>query len=59
MEPVNNEKFLETKIKCYGNEFTSFYDKKPPKVDSNHTCLAAISFESAPKDDDSFLSARV
>ena len=59
MEPVYNEEFLETKIKCYGNECTSFYDKKSPKVDSNHTCLAAISFDSAPKEDDSFLSARV
>ena len=28
-----------------------FYDKKVPKVDFNHTCLAVISLDSAQKDE--------
>ena len=31
---VYNKKYLKTKIK------SDFYNKKIPKVDSNHTCLA-------------------
>ena len=42
------------KIKSPGNEITGFYDKNIPKVDSNHTCLAVISFNSALKKDDSY-----
>ena len=49
-EPVYNKEFLETKIKSHGDEVTDFYDKKIPKVDdSNHTCLAVISLDSALK----------
>ena len=40
--------FLKTKIKSHCNEVT---DKKIPKVDSNHTCLAVISLDSALKTD--------
>ena len=50
-EPVYNKEFLKTKIK---NEVTAFYDKKIPKVDSNHTCLAVISLDSALKKDDNY-----
>ena len=50
-EPVYNKEFLKTKIK---NEVTDFYDKKIPKVDSNHTCLAVISLDSALKKDDNY-----
>ena len=39
-EPVYNKTFLKTKTKSHGDEVTNFYDKKIPKVDSNHTCLA-------------------
>ena len=39
---------METKIKSYGDEVTDFY-KEIPKVDSNDTCLAVISLESALK----------
>ena len=46
-EPVYNKEFLKTKIKSYGDEVTDFFDKKIPKVDSNHTCLAVISLDSA------------
>ena len=39
--------FLKTKMKCYGDEVTDFYGREIPKVDSNHTCLAVISLDSA------------
>ena len=39
--------FLKTKIKSYGDEVTDFYGREIPKVDSNHTCLAVISLDSA------------
>ena len=34
-----NKEFLKSKIKSHGVEFTGFYDKKIPKVDSNHASL--------------------
>ena len=46
-EPVYNKEFLKTKIKSHGDEVTDFYDKKIPKVDFSHTCLAVISLDSA------------
>ena len=46
-EPVYNKHFLKTKIKSYGDEVTDFYDKEIPKADSNDTCLAVISLDSA------------
>ena len=48
-EPVYNQNFLKTKIKSYGDDVTDFYDKEIPKVNSNHTCLAVISLDSALK----------
>ena len=42
-QPVYNKEFLKTKIKSHGNKVTEFYDKKIPKMDSNHTCVAVIS----------------
>ena len=36
-EPVSNKEFLKTKIKSHCDEVTDFYDKKIPKVNSNHT----------------------
>ena len=50
-EPVYNEHFLKTKIKSHDNEAADFYDKNLPKVDSNHTCLAVTSLDSAFKKD--------
>ena len=41
--------FLKTKLKFYGDEVTDFYEKEIPKLDSNHTCLAIISLNSALK----------
>ena len=40
---------MKTKTKYHGGEVTEFYDKKTPKVDSKHTCLAVISNDSALK----------
>ena len=42
-----HKRLLKTKIKPYGDEFTDFYDKEIPKVDSNNLCLAIISLDSA------------
>ena len=52
-EPVYNKSYLKTKIKLHGNEVTDFYDEKNPKLDSNHTCLAVITFNSALQKNDS------
>ena len=41
---------MKTKIKYQGDEVTDFYDK----VDSNHTCLAVISLDSALKKDENY-----
>ena len=53
-KPVYNKKFSKTKIKSHGDEVTDFYDKKIPKIESNHTCLAIISLDSAVKKDDNY-----
>ena len=51
---VYNKEFLKTKIKSHGDEVTDFYDKEISKMDSNHTCLARISLDSALKKDDNY-----
>ena len=53
-EPVSNEIFLKTKIKSHGDEVTDFYNKKIPKVDYNHTCLAVISLDAVLKKDNNY-----
>ena len=45
--PVYNTNYLKTKIKHHGKEVTDFYNKKVPKLGSNHTCLAVITLDSA------------
>ena len=45
---------MKTKIKSHGDKVTDFYNKKIPKVDANHTCLAVISLDSALKKDDNY-----
>ena len=40
-------KMYENQIKYHGNEVINIYDKEIPKVDSNLTCLAVISLDSA------------
>ena len=47
---------METKIESHGNEITDFHDKKIPKVDFNHICLAVISLDSAIKKDEDYYS---
>ena len=42
---------MKTIIKSHGDEVTGFYDKKIPKLVSNHTCLAVISLDAALKFD--------
>ena len=42
---------MKTKIKSYGDKVTHFYNEEIPKVESNHTCLAVISLDSALKKD--------
>ena len=53
-ELVYNKEFLKTKIKFHGNEVTDFYNKKVPKVGSNHTCLAVITLDSALQENDNY-----
>ena len=53
-EPVYNKNGLKSKIKSYGTKVTYIYNKKIPKLDSNHTCLAVISLNSALKKDDNY-----
>ena len=55
-EPVYNKAFLKRRIKSHGDEVTGFYDKKIPKIDCSHTCLAVINLDSALKKDDNYYS---
>ena len=45
---------MKTKIKSHGDKITDFYDKKVPKLDSNHTCLEVITLDSALKKNDNY-----
>ena len=45
---------MKTKIKSCCDDVTDFYNKKIPKVDSNHTCLTVISLDSALKKDENY-----
>ena len=45
---------MKTKIKSHGDEVRDFYNKKIRKLDSNHTCLAVISLDSALKKVDTY-----
>ena len=46
--------YSKTKVKSHGDEATDFQDKKILKLDSNYTCLAVISLDSALKKDDNY-----
>ena len=48
-KPVYNKNSLKTKIKSHGDKVTDFPAKNIPNVDTNHTCLAIINFDSALK----------
>ena len=45
---------MKGQIKSHGDEVKYFYDKKNPKVESYHTCLAVISLDPALKKDENF-----
>ena len=45
---------MKTKIKSHCDEVTNFSIKKLLKEDSNHTCLAVISLNSALKNDENY-----
>ena len=53
-EVVYNKRFLKSKTKPHGDEGRDFCNKKIRKVDSNHTCLAVISLDSALQKDNSY-----
>ena len=38
---------MKAEIKSHDDEVTDFYEQEIPKFHSNHTCLAAISLDSA------------
>ena len=45
---------MKTKTKSRSDKVTDFYVKEIPKVDSNHTYLAVINLDSAPKKDNNY-----
>ena len=45
---------MKTRIQSHGDEVTDFYNKEIPKGDFNHTCLAAVTLDSALKKDESY-----
>ena len=53
-KPFYNKKFSKTKIKSHVDKVTDFCNKKIPKVDSNHACLAVISVDSALRKDENY-----
>ena len=53
-EPVYNISCLKIKTKSHSNEVTDFYGKEILKLDSDRTCLVAISLDSALKKDDNY-----
>ena len=48
-------KILKAKIKSRGDEVKDFYDRSILKEDSNHTCLAVISLDSALKNGENII----
>ena len=48
-EPVCHKHYLITQIKPHGDEVTNFYNKKIPKLNPTHICLAGIRLDSALK----------
>ena len=42
-----NKHFLKAGVKPYSEEAKDFSNKEIPKVESNHTCLAKMSLDSA------------
>ena len=59
MSPYIIKNIMKTKIKYSGDEVTDFYNKKIPKVDSYHTCLAVISLDCVLKKDEKGIFKRM
>ena len=58
IESLPITKFFEKpKQSLISNEVTDFYNKKIPKANSNHTCLAVISLDFALLKDENFYPA--
>ena len=45
---------MKTKIKYHVDEVSDIYRKGIPKVDSNHSCVAVISLDSALRKDENY-----
>ena len=45
---------MKTKSKSHGDEVKDFYNEEIPNLDSNYSCLAVISLDSAVKKDDNY-----
>ena len=56
LEPVYDKEYLKTKIKSNSDKVTNFFKRKIPKVDFNHTSLAAISLNFVLKKDENYYS---
>ena len=52
--PINNKKFLKTKIRSYGGEATDFCNKKMPTLGSSYIYLAVISINFVCKKDENY-----
>ena len=52
VNPSTIKKILKTKIGCYGDDYTVFFDKEIPKIRSNYTCLEVILIDSVFKIDE-------
>ena len=51
-EPIYNKRFLNPKIKSYGDE--TIHDEKMPKVGSNYICQAAVLIDFVLKKDNKY-----
>ena len=51
---MSTTEVFENENKISWREVTNFYGKKDPKLDSNHTCLAISSLDSALRKDDNY-----
>ena len=54
IEPIYNNKFLETKIKSFCHEAIDFHDKKLPRVGSNFICLAVTLIDFLLKENENY-----
>ena len=53
-EPINNKKFLKTKIRSYGGEAADFHNKERPKAGFKYNCLEVILIDFVLKKDKNY-----